>query len=93
VGGDRTVNEQDPVMAGRLDAWLEVLEHRGIEIDLEPLLERRIRGYAERLNTRLAAEGDRDPYDLSDDWDLAAVIMLLCEAGLDAEQQPERGPS
>ena len=75
-----------PASAAR---WLELLEHRRLEVDLEPALERRIRAYAERLNGRLALEGDRDPYDLSEDQELGAVIVLLCEAALDAEEQRE----
>jgi hypothetical protein len=67
----------------------ELLASRRFEVDLEPGLERRVRAYGERLNARLALEGDRDPYDLGEDQELAAVIMLLCEAALDAEEQRE----
>jgi hypothetical protein len=79
---------QGPLSA-TAEGWLELLEHRRLEVDLEPVLERRIRAYAVQLNARLAREGDRDPYDLSEDEELAAVIMLLCETALDAEEQRE----
>ena len=71
----------------------EILEHRELVVDLEALIERRVRDYAAQLNARLALEGDRDPYDLTSDKELAAVIMLLCEAALDAEEQSEGGRS
>ena len=48
-----------------------------------------MREYGAGLNARLAESGDRDLYDLREDGELAAVIMLLCEAALDAEQQGE----
>lgn len=79
-----------PATAAR---WLELLEHRGLEVDLEATLERRIRAYAQRLNARLALEGDRDPYDLGDDEELGTVIMLLCETALDADEQREHTSS
>jgi hypothetical protein len=83
------MSDPELVRADRVERWLELLEHRRVEVDLEARLERRVREYAERLNVRLAREGDRDPFDLANDEDLAGVIMLLCEAGLDADQQRE----
>jgi hypothetical protein len=71
----------------------ELLASRRLEVDLEVAIERRVRAYGERLNARLALEGDHDPYDLSDDEELAAVIMLLCEAALEAEEQREDASS
>jgi hypothetical protein len=89
VGGNGAVTDPHGPTSQSAERWLELLEHRGLEVDLELPLERRIRAYGERLNARLALDGDREPYDLSDDDDLAAVIMLLCEAALDADEQHE----
>jgi hypothetical protein len=89
MGGDSAMRDLDGPLPASAARWLELLEHRRLEVDLEPALERRIRAYAKRLNARLAIEGDRDPYDLADDEELAAVIMLLCEAALDADEQRE----
>jgi hypothetical protein len=80
------VSLADEAAAGRLR---ELLANRPLTVDLELVVERRVREYGAQLNARLALEGDRDPYDLSDDEELAAVIMLLCEAALDAEEQAE----
>jgi hypothetical protein len=86
VGGDSAVSVLDEAAKHRL---VEMLASRRLEVDLELGLERRVRAYAERLNARLALEGDRDPYDLGNDDELAAAIMLLCETALDAEEQRE----
>lgn len=69
----------------------ELLASRPLTVELELLLERRVREYGERLNTRLAQSGDDDLYDLADDRDLAQLVMLLCETALDAEERRERG--
>jgi hypothetical protein len=63
----------------------ELLTHRTIELDLELSLERRIRAYAQGLNARI---NDTDPYDPTDDTDLAQLITLLCEAALDSDERP-----
>jgi hypothetical protein len=63
----------------------DLLRHRPLTLELELSLERRIRAYAERLNARLA---DGDPFDPSDDSDLAALITLLCESALEADEAP-----
>jgi hypothetical protein len=72
-----------PASAAR---WLELL-HRRLEVISSP----RWSGASAptRSDSTQAREGDRDPYDLSEDQELAAVIMLLCEAALDAEEQRE----
>ena len=64
----------------------DLLAHRPLTVELELRLERRIRLYADRLNQRLAKEGDTDPYQLDHDEDLANVIMLLCETKLDEDE-------
>jgi hypothetical protein len=93
MGGDGAVTDLEGPLPASAAHWLELLEHRRLEVDLEATLERRTRAYAERLNARLALEGDRDPFDLSDDQELAAVIMLLCEAALAADEQREDASS
>jgi hypothetical protein len=80
------VSLADEAAAGRLR---ELLAHRPLTVDLELVVERRVREYGARLNARLAESGDGDLYDLADDGELAAVIMLLCEAALDADEQAE----
>ena len=77
-------------MPGSGERLQEMLEHRELVVDLEGTLERRVRAYGERLNARLAAERDDDPYDLEDDRDLAQVVMFLCEAALDDERMRGR---
>jgi hypothetical protein len=64
----------------------DLLAHRPLQIDLELTIERRVHAYAQRLNARLAQSGDSDPYDTSQDGELAQVIMLLCETALDSDQ-------
>jgi hypothetical protein len=76
-------------MSAREQRLRELLASRRLEVDLEVAIERRVRAYGERLNARLALEDDGDPYDVSDDEELAAVIMLLCETALDADEQRE----
>jgi hypothetical protein len=68
------------------DRLHDLLANRAVRVQLELRLERRLRLYADRLNRRLAAQGDTDPYDLGDDDDLANVIMLLCETQLDEDE-------
>ena len=77
-------------MPGGGERLREMLEHRELTVDLEGALERRVRAYGERLNARLAVEGDDDPYDLDDDRDLAQVVMYLCETALDDERMSGR---
>jgi hypothetical protein len=93
VGGDGAVRRLDRAGDWDVARLQELLEHRELVLDLEASLERRVRAYAVQLNARLAHEGDRDPYDLSRDEELAAVITLLCEAALDAEEQREDASS
>jgi hypothetical protein len=68
------------------DRLSRLLASRPLTVQLEGRLEHRIRLYADRLNRRLASEGDTDPYDVDDDDDLANVVMLLCEANLDQDE-------
>jgi len=56
------------------DRLRDLLASRPLRVELTLPLERRVRLYADRLNQRLAAQGDTDPYDV----ELANVIMLLC---------------
>jgi hypothetical protein len=68
----------------------DLLAHRPLQVDLELTIERRVHAYAQRLNVRLAQTGDSDPYDTSQDGDLAQVIMLLCETALDSDERVTR---
>lgn len=69
------------------DRLADLLASRPLTVQLERRLEDRARQYADRLNKRLAAGGDTDPYDVGRDEDLASMIMLLCETQLDEEDE------
>jgi hypothetical protein len=74
------------VVADPDDRLHDLLARRPLSVELELRLERRVRLYADRLNRRLAEQGDTDPYDVELDEDLANVIMLLCETKLDEDE-------
>jgi len=63
------------------------LAQRPLVVELERIVERRVRRCAERLNRRLASAGASDPYVVDDGRELARVVMLLCEAALEADEQ------
>jgi hypothetical protein len=65
----------------------QLLADRPLTVQLEQRLEHRIRLYADRLNRRLAAQGDTDPYSVDEDHELAHVIMFLAETKLDEDEQ------
>ena len=73
-------------MGQRDDRLHDLLASRPLTVQLELRLERRARLYADRLNRRLAAQGDTDPYDVDQDEDLANVLLLLCETQLDEDE-------
>ena len=64
----------------------QLLAGRPLTVELRRRIEHRIRLYADRLNRRLAAEGDTDPYRVDDDRELAHVIMFLVETKLDEDE-------
>ncbi len=68
------------------DRLRDLLADRPLTVRLEAGLERRARLYADRLNGRLAKQGDTDPYDTRRDDELANVLMLLAETALDDER-------
>ena len=76
----------DAAAAHRLNVQLAC---RTLAVEFELVMERRVHEFGRRLNARLAEGGDHDLYDLSDDRDLAQVVMLLCEAALDADEAAE----
>jgi len=69
------------------DRLRDLLADRPLTVALELRLERRARLYADRLNQRLAAQGDCDPYNIDVDEDLANVLMLLVETALDDDER------
>jgi len=69
------------------DRLRDLLADRPLTVQLELRLERRARLYADRLNQRLAAQGDTDPYNPGVDEDLANVLMLLVETALDDDER------
>jgi hypothetical protein len=73
-------------MADHGDRIRDLLASRRLSVELEQQLERRARLYGDRLNQRLAAQGDTDPYDVDDDHDLAQILMLLAETALDHDE-------
>ena len=60
---------------------------RPLTVALEARVERRIRLYADRLNRRIAPPDDHDLFDVDDDDDLAATVMLLCEIALENDER------
>jgi hypothetical protein len=67
----------------------QMLAERPLTVQVEQRLEHRIRLYADRLNRRLAAQGDTDPYRVDDDHELAHVIMFLAETKLDEDEHAD----
>ncbi len=74
-------------MDQRDDRLRDLLADRPLTVALELRLERRARLYADRLNRRLPAQGDTDPYNIDVDEDLANVLMLLVETALDDDER------
>ena len=60
---------------------------RPLTVALEARLERRIRLYADRLNRRIAPPDNHDLFDVDNDDDLAATVMLLCEIALENDER------
>jgi muconolactone delta-isomerase len=60
---------------------------RPLTVALEARLERRVRLYADRLNRRLAPPDNRDLFDVDNDDDLAATVMLLCEIAVENDER------
>lgn len=60
---------------------------RPLTVALEGRLERRIRLYADRLNRRIAPSDNHDLFDVDNDDDLAATVMLLCEIALENDER------
>jgi muconolactone delta-isomerase len=62
-------------------------QQRPLAVVLEARLERRIRVYADRLNRRIAPPDNDDLFDVDNDDDLAATVMLLCEIALENDER------
>jgi muconolactone delta-isomerase len=60
---------------------------RPLTVALEARLEWRIRLYADRLNRRIAPPDNHDLFDVDNDDDLAATVMLLCEIALENDER------